>query len=496
MTAPRVGAGLLVGSVCQRPDQAPDSGRRVLRVAPCGRRPRPHDRPPGDLCPSLRTIPTDSASCRLTGTIEPHSSIGLGADESGEAGLVRQHFPGYYRPTADEFRKLWGEGLVILDANVLLNLYRYSEATRNELLSVLQTVRDRLWLPHQAGLEYERNRLKVMKDQARAYGRLRESVDNTEKQLNVQFQTFARHPVLNPKDVTSVLDMAFDSIRKYLSEQEAVHPSFIQNGDALDGDIIRNTLNPLYEGRVGDAYPAKRLNEIYELGRVRYQDEIPPGFKDQSKTGNEQYGDLVLWLQIIEKGKATRLPILLITDDGKDDWWLRIDGETISPHPLLVEEMSREASILFYAYQSDRFLSASAQYLQSSVSPQSIQEVQRVRESDEQQAATTEPRSWPLLRHRLPDPELASALQVFLRSEGGADAIQRAMHIRNQESDALARAIDQLGVSKVRESGALQDWLRTLTALDVLGIQARLDANKPGWQLAAEELDVDEGQSS
>ena len=43
---------------------------------------------------------------------------------------MRKTFPGYYRPTEAEFRRLWDKCIFVLDANVLLNLYRYSEETR------------------------------------------------------------------------------------------------------------------------------------------------------------------------------------------------------------------------------------------------------------------------------------------------------------------------------------------------------------------------------
>lgn len=37
---------------------------------------------------------------------------------------MKESFLGYYQPTEDEFNKLWSEGLVVLDTNVLLHLYR------------------------------------------------------------------------------------------------------------------------------------------------------------------------------------------------------------------------------------------------------------------------------------------------------------------------------------------------------------------------------------
>lgn len=39
-------------------------------------------------------------------------------------------FPGRYWPTDGELTRLWDEGVLVLDASVLLGFYRYSEETR------------------------------------------------------------------------------------------------------------------------------------------------------------------------------------------------------------------------------------------------------------------------------------------------------------------------------------------------------------------------------
>lgn len=48
--------------------------------------------------------------------------------------------------------------LVAVDANVLLNLYRYNVQTTEDLLAVFERLGDRLVVPHQAIREFHRNR--------------------------------------------------------------------------------------------------------------------------------------------------------------------------------------------------------------------------------------------------------------------------------------------------------------------------------------------------
>lgn len=65
---------------------------------------------------------------------------------------MRELFPGYYRPTQEEFKQMWQECIFVFDANVLLNIYRYTAKTRGELLAIFEMLKERTWLPHQAML--------------------------------------------------------------------------------------------------------------------------------------------------------------------------------------------------------------------------------------------------------------------------------------------------------------------------------------------------------
>ena len=50
--------------------------------------------------------------------------------------------------------KVWQNGIIVFDTNVLLNLYRYNEETRNELLKLMKSYQNRLWMPYQVALEF------------------------------------------------------------------------------------------------------------------------------------------------------------------------------------------------------------------------------------------------------------------------------------------------------------------------------------------------------
>ena len=93
-----------------------------------------------------------------------------------------------------------------------------------------------------------------------------------------------------------------------------------------------------------------------------------------------EYGDLILWHQIIDKAKNEEKPIIFVSDDKKDDWWWEVKGKTVGPRPELITEMQYEAGVQFYMYKTDRFVGYAGEYLKIQVDQGVVDEVQEVAE--------------------------------------------------------------------------------------------------------------------
>lgn len=303
---------------------------------------------------------------------------------------MRATFAGYYRPAAAEMKTIWDEGLIVLDANVLLNLYRYPKDASADLFSALSQVKTRLWVPHQVALEYQANRLSTISEQRTKFDEVRsvlaEALNGLRGNLG-SLKLKRRHSLIAADDLIGKVQTVVDDFTAQLSVLEKKQPT------VSDPDKIRDLIDELLNGQVG-APPRDQaaLNKIYEDGKQRYADKRPPGFLDDKK-GNHlyggmvfrrEYGDLIVWEQIIEKVKQLQPKgLLFITDDDKEDWWWVINSEgkkTIGPRPELVEEMHRRGNVaLFYMYTSERFLSYAKEYLGTEVKPESIEQVREVR---------------------------------------------------------------------------------------------------------------------
>lgn len=282
---------------------------------------------------------------------------------------MRSEFSGYYRPTPQEFDRLWKRAIFVLDTNVLLNLYRYSNDTCQRLIDVLNSYKTRLWIPHQVAKEFHKNRLVVISDQASECERIRGMLEEQKKKIETGLAAYNRYGRFEINKDT--LDAAFQSTLNSIVALETSQPNFLEN------DPVLESVTELYDHRVGMPYDEQKFSEICKLGEQRYARQIPPGFMDaKQKEGEEKYGDLVAWQQILDHSKLTNLPIILVTEDSKDDWWWRLHGKTIGPRPELVKEMRDVSGNDFYMYKTAQFIQTANSYLPTQISEKAIEEVQ------------------------------------------------------------------------------------------------------------------------
>jgi DNA-binding transcriptional MerR regulator len=291
---------------------------------------------------------------------------------------MRERFRGHYRPTPAELDEIWKNGLIVPDANVLLNLYRYSSRTRDEWFEVFRKLEDRVWISNQAALEYQQNRLRVIQKQEDYYSELEALLAKMRNQLISKANELKRHPILEASVILSEVDKFSDGLQNHIANWRNQHTLTFGTMQLLLEDPIRERLTSQLGARVGPPFSQDQLSEIYAEGEERYEVEIPPGYADRTKPDSEKFGDLIFWLQTIEKAKESKLSVLVITDDQKDDWWWNFKGLTIGPRPELIEEMREKAGVQVHMYTSAQFLENARVYLEQVVSDEAIGEVERV----------------------------------------------------------------------------------------------------------------------
>jgi hypothetical protein len=310
---------------------------------------------------------------------------------------VKKGFPGYFANNNDDLDKLWDDCLFILDANVLLSLYRYSDSTRSDLLSVFESLSARLWIPHQVAHEYLTNRLNVIGEQVKTYDDTIKKADALKKAL----ENANQHPFVKTETLAACNE-TFTLLTDELSENRLTHEKRISS------DEIKDHLENLLENRVGEEYTREQIETFLLEGKSRYDEKIPPGYCDAKKGGDsllfvdrcKPYGDYIVWLQIIEKASIEKKPVIFVTGDVKDDWWVSFQGKTVGPQPSLVQEFLLKTSQTFYMYTPDRFLERASTYLKQETSQQTLNEIRDVREDESDNAIFDRAlnNSWPSFR--------------------------------------------------------------------------------------------------
>lgn len=287
-------------------------------------------------------------------------------------------FEAYETPTESDYRRLLTDGIVVPDANVFLNLYRYNEQTRNDLFSVLRGLGDRLWVPHQVVVEFWRNREAVLQDPRDTSVTIRDLAGQRDKAIST-FRSWANRVSLRQQrtaELIEALTQAFATVTDGVSElSDKDASSFARN---TNQDPVLIELEPIMQGRVGPVLDKDEHTEAIAEAKARADSKTPPGYKDAGKDLIASAGDYLVWLQTIRQAKLEKRDVLFVTGDVKEDWWRREHGELRGPRPELVAEMKAQASVRLFMLRPESLLVQARQALQINVSDESVQDIEKV----------------------------------------------------------------------------------------------------------------------
>lgn len=256
---------------------------------------------------------------------------------------MRKTIKEYIELSNQEKSDLWNTATFVFDTNVFLNLYRYSNKTRNQLIESFKWLNSRIWMPYQVALEFCKDRYSVIDEANRRFDDLWATagklIDNWKEKLRLDSS-----------------DADIEALGKYLREWiEKKRDSNYPTVSATDDEVFSKLLD-LFDGKVGKPFSEEERLSIEQEGEKRYAHRIPPGYGD-SKKANNKFGDLLIWKEIIAYAKSKKLDIIFVTHDQKDDWWNDISGKTIGPRVELRKEFYEETGKMFHMYTMSSFLS-------------------------------------------------------------------------------------------------------------------------------------------
>lgn len=300
-----------------------------------------------------------------------------------------------------DFEIIWSDALFVFDSNVLLDLYRLPKSARDDLIGIFKDdgFNSRIWIGFQVFLEFLNNRYSAISDQKRKFhdvkAKLQDAIEKyddmattLQKDLN-KLQLETRHSVINPNKHINhkSIKEGISYINGFIEELEQLDK---EQPDVSDHDQIKDIVVKLFKEKIGEGFDKNKLESIYKEGKKRYEDNTPPGYKDSDKEGSymyedteyiRRYGDLILWKEIIEKAKTTKIKhVVLVTGDVKEDWWFKRRGQKLGPRKELLNEIYTEVPDLetFYMYDTSSFLRHARSSLGLEVQESSISELKEL----------------------------------------------------------------------------------------------------------------------
>lgn len=264
---------------------------------------------------------------------------------------MRDLFRGYYQPTAEEVEAIWDKGTTVLDANVLLSLYKVLPATSALYLDAIEKRSEKNWLPYQVALEFHKNVHKIRSEQTvghskrikevEAFRNILRKTENKSRLQDSDLQT----------QIQGLLDALIDELNK---EQSGIKD---QTHHHKPDDLL-GRISDLFNDKVGQKPSNEELAALHKVGHARFDNETPPGYEDKkTKSGSAEFGDYIFWQQVMDYSKAQQTDIVLVTDDNKADWWLKIDGDSVAPRPELIQEFREFTGRNIIIWPSGKFYS-------------------------------------------------------------------------------------------------------------------------------------------
>lgn len=279
---------------------------------------------------------------------------------------MKNHFPAYFRVDRKIILNNFDKFIVMLDASALLDIFRLPNKLSEQVFTVLYQYKKQVRIPYQAAQEFLQNIHGVLTSQIK-------QIEKTQNDLSCLIQSLSStrsQPYISNKS-----SLILKKLEKSISEDFKQQIQHLK--EQLLYGIYQNKILDLLNGCVLDSLDEEEISKIKKEGDIRYNNHIPPGWKDADKSEN-RYGDLIIWKEILKFAKERKNSILFITNDQKDDWIIREHGMTICPQYALLSEFYNEvesSDIWFHIYTLDSFLDFINEKKSGLVSEETINEV-------------------------------------------------------------------------------------------------------------------------
>lgn len=245
--------------------------------------------------------------------------------------------------------------LVVIDSSVFLDYYRYNSQTSQEILQILESIEEKIWIPYHVYVEFCRNYENVKKPNHNKYTNVSTNVGNFTNDFSGKliklFNQYGKYDFPKIHELNQKIKPLIDKINEEAKNyHEKINEEVKANKELMKNNAIFEFINSLKKsGKIEESFSSQKLLEIIEEGERRYRFNLPPGYEDKDKKEEKHekpdplrpFGDLIIWKSILKKAKETGASIIFTTSDSKEDWWhLDSNDNILGPRNELLSEFN------------------------------------------------------------------------------------------------------------------------------------------------------------
>ncbi|MDJ0304853.1 PIN-like domain-containing protein [Dehalobacter sp.] len=251
--------------------------------------------------------------------------------------------------TLNAFKSIYAsKPIYVFDTNIYLDLLRYSKFASTEMLDIYKTLHDDIRIPAQVLSEFAKN-LSVVQGQRtsnakKAITESRLCLNSCSESVLRQMNIFIKYKFLHSQEIADEVKTNLDKLKVAIDEYVLKNVLSSTTG-FLEADSIESFIKAIYEVNPHSGFSQLELFDIYKDGHFRYKYKIPPGYMDDPrqnpdsrKDGVSVFGDLILWNEIIRLSTINNRPIVFVTSDVKEDWFILDNKRPIAPREELTKE--------------------------------------------------------------------------------------------------------------------------------------------------------------
>lgn len=250
--------------------------------------------------------------------------------------LVEEILPdssGFFEDEPKNLETVIQDADVVLDTNVLLIPYGAGASSLSQIVNVYSEIkgRKRLFVPAQVAREFVKNRPNKL---AQLYQGISDKISRLAVPESLSYPIL--ESVKEFQELNGVISQ-LEELKSNLKSSAGKVRSIIKNWGW--NDPVSQAYRPIFTKDIVVA-PKFDKEKILEEMLKRYEQSIPPGYKDASKPDGG-IGDFLIWKTILNLGAEHNRSVVFISGDEKSDWLHGAEGSGFLPRYELQAEFRR-----------------------------------------------------------------------------------------------------------------------------------------------------------